>query len=85
MIVGDQDEVDRRKILEAQGRRREALDTHQPAEGTAALVPVRIGEEIHPVELDEEGRVADPCHGSLVHIVPERPQIGSHGGEGSHP
>jgi hypothetical protein len=28
VIVGDQDEVDRRKILEAQGRRREALDTH---------------------------------------------------------
>jgi hypothetical protein len=37
------------------------------------------------VELDEDGGVADPCHRGLAPIVQERPQIGSHGGEGSHP
>src|SRR2546422_4622062 len=59
VVVRDQHRVDRRQVLEAQAGRHEAARARE-RHGAGPPRPDGIGQQIHAVELEEEGGVADP-------------------------
>ena len=75
VVVRDQDEVDRRQIVEGNARRRVPADADQPVEGTGSIGPGGIGQEIQPVELYQDGGVTDPGHRRAARVVPQRLRI----------
>ena len=64
MIVADQNQINRRQLVEAQARRVVALwaDKFKRA---GALAPQRVGENIQAVLLDQQGGVVDISHSQL--------------------
>jgi hypothetical protein len=63
VIVRDQHHVDRGQVLEGDAGVHEPARTE--AQWAGVVVPVRVGEDVDPVELDEERRVPDPGHGRV--------------------
>ena len=74
VIVRDQDDVDRRQILEREAGRRDPARAGE-RHGLARSDQLRIGQDVDAVELDQQGRVADPGHGRGAAIVENRRQI----------
>ena len=56
--MADERDVDRRKLLPCQTRGVDALRSRE-GDGARALRPDRIGQDVQPVHLDEDGRVVD--------------------------
>lgn len=69
MSVGDQDEVDRRKLVQMQSGMANAFDDFQP------LRPVGVDQEAASIQLDEKGGVADPGYANLILL-----ELGKNGG-----
>src|SRR6266849_4984456 len=65
MIVADQNDVDGRKVLEANSRRSMTFWAGK-AERRNALGPHRIGEDVHPINLNERGRMIDERDAELA-------------------
>ena len=70
MIVGDDDGVDGGQIFEADARGYEPPRARE-AHGAGALTPVRIRENVQPVDLDQERRVSDPGDGGGLLVRPQ--------------
>ena len=80
VIVRDEHDVDRRQVLELEAGRSHTLRTGEP-DGARARRPLRVGQDVHPVELDQERRVADPGHRGGGGIGPDRAQVARDDGE----
>ena len=74
VVVRDDDEVDRRQVLEPDAGRH---DPARPGERQRArpLRPLGIGQEAHPVQLDQHGRVPHPGHGRRPGVLAERASV----------
>ena len=59
MIVADEDEVDRRQILEAHAGRAHAIGAER-RKGRGDVAPDRVGEDVEALGLNEDGGMADP-------------------------
>ena len=91
VIVRDQHDVDGRQILEAHAGRRHPLGAGE-RQRAGALRPLRIGEDVHAGELDQQRRVADPGDGGLGLVRAQRHavagdgrQLEAPGGKGGRP
>ena len=58
VVMADERDVDRRKLLPCQTRGVDALRSRE-GDRARALRPDRIGQDVQPVHLDEDGRVVD--------------------------
>src|SRR5579859_8199719 len=65
MIVADENQIDRRKILEADAWRAMTLRSEKP-DRRCALGPDRIGEDVDAIELDQRRRVIDERDAQLA-------------------
>ena len=74
VVVRDEDDVDWRQVLEREAGRGHALGTGEP-DGARAIRPLRIGQNVHPVQLDQQRRVADPGHRVGGGIPPDRLEV----------
>ena len=74
MIVGDQDDINGRKVLKHEAGRHQAFGASE-GYGTCSLRPVRIGQHIDSLQLYQERGMPDPCHGGLGMVVPQKPSI----------
>ncbi len=76
MVVRDDHEVNRRQVLEREARRLEP-PRPRPRDRARARAPVRIREQVDPVELQQDRRVPDPRHRRLGPVRAQRgPVIG---------
>jgi hypothetical protein len=67
VVVGDDDGVDGRQVLEAKSGRRHASGACE-ADRTGSLRPLWIGEDVDAVELDQQCRVPDPREGRFAAV-----------------
>ena len=74
VIVRDDHDVHRRQILECQRGRREPLRARE-RERARALRPLRIREDVHAVELNQQRGMADPGHGRLGPVLAQRAAV----------
>jgi len=65
VIVREHDKVEWRERLEVEARRHQAPWT-DPLQRRSAFAPHRIGQDVHPPELQQCCRVADPRQGSIA-------------------
>jgi hypothetical protein len=72
MIVRNQHEMNTRQTLERHARRDEPLRTRK-ANGTRSFRPVWVRENIEPIELNQQGGMADPCDGR-VSVIRSQPR-----------
>ncbi len=65
VIVAEQDDIDRRQVLDRQAWLAHSLGT-DPAKRACTLRPDRISQDGDATRLDQKGRVVDESDGDLI-------------------